>query len=108
MRAGGSLRFFINITGRPAPCVIWSKPGVDLQNRGFVEVTKTSTTLIIDKVNRYDAGKYTLVAENCAGKREVHILVKVYGKLIDLLLVVFLKFIQVYSLIFKVYSSMGT
>lgn len=82
MRAGGSLRFHIKITGRPAPSVIWSKPDVDLHNRGFVEVTKTSTTLIIDKVNRYDAGKYTVVAENCAGKHEAHILVKVYGEFI--------------------------
>lgn len=37
--------------------------------------------LIIDKVHRYDAGKYALVAENSAGKQEVSILVKVYGKL---------------------------
>uniref|UniRef100_A0A3B4WN67 Titin n=1 Tax=Seriola lalandi dorsalis TaxID=1841481 RepID=A0A3B4WN67_SERLL len=81
LRAGGSLRLFVNITGRPTPAITWSKPGVDLHNRGFIEVTNTSTTLIIDKVHRYDAGKYTLVAENSAGKQEVNILVKVYGKL---------------------------
>lgn len=81
LRAGGSLRLFVNVTGRPAPAITWSKPGVDLQNRGFIEVTSTSTTLIIDKVHRYDAGKYTLVAENSAGKQEVNILVKVYGEL---------------------------
>uniref|UniRef100_A0A3P8T1H8 Titin n=1 Tax=Amphiprion percula TaxID=161767 RepID=A0A3P8T1H8_AMPPE len=80
LRAGGSLRLFVNVTGRPAPAITWSKPGVVLQNRGFVEVTNTSTTLIIDKVHRYDAGKYTLMAENSAGKQEVNILVKVYGK----------------------------
>uniref|UniRef100_A0A3B5ATD5 Titin n=1 Tax=Stegastes partitus TaxID=144197 RepID=A0A3B5ATD5_9TELE len=84
LRAGGSLRLFVNVTGRPAPAITWSKPGVDLQNRGFIEVTNTSTTLIIDKVHRYDAGKYTLVAENSAGKQEVNILVKVYGKLMTL------------------------
>lgn len=81
MRAGGSLRLFVNVTGRPVPTITWTKPGVDLQNRGFIEVTKTSTTLIIDKVHRYDAGKYTLVAENSAGKQEINILVKVYGEL---------------------------
>lgn len=80
LRAGGSLRLFVNVSGRPAPTIIWSKPGVDLNSRGFIEVTHNSTTLIIDKVHRYDAGKYTLVAENSAGKREVDILVKVYGK----------------------------
>lgn len=72
---------FVKISGRPVPVLTWSKPGVDLNNRGFIEVTHTSTTLIIDKVHRYDAGKYTLVAENSAGKQEVNILVKVYGKL---------------------------
>ena len=71
----------MNVTGRPAPAITWSKPGVDLHNRGFIDINTTSTTLIIDKVHRYDAGKYTLVAENSAGKQEVSILVKVYGKL---------------------------
>lgn len=74
---------FVKISGRPVPVLTWTKPGVDLNNRGFIEVTNTSTTLIIDKVHRYDAGKYTLVAENSAGKQEVNILVKVYGKLIS-------------------------
>lgn len=83
LRAGGSLRMFVKISGRPVPVLTWTKPGVDLNNRGFIEVTNTSTTLIIDKVHRYDAGKYTLVAENSAGKQEVNILVKVYGKLMS-------------------------
>lgn len=74
---------FVKISGRPVPVLTWSKPGVDLNNRGFIEVTNTSTTLIIDKVHRYDAGKYTLVAENSAGKQEVNILVKVYGKMMS-------------------------
>lgn len=86
LRAGGSLRLFVNVTGRPTPTITWSKAGVDLHNRGFIEVTSTSTTLIIDKVHRYDAGKYTLVAENSAGKQEVNILVKVYGKLVKTVL----------------------
>lgn len=55
---------------------------MDLQSRGFIEVNSTSSTLIIDKVHRYDAGKYTLAAENSAGKQEVNILVKIYGALL--------------------------
>lgn len=82
LRAGGALRLCVKITGRPFPDVSWSKPGIDLHNRGFIEVNSTSTTLIIDKVHRYDAGKYTLVAENSAGKQEVNILVKIYGTLL--------------------------
>lgn len=72
----------MKITGRPAPTITWSKPETDLHSRGFIEITNTSTTLIIDKVHRYDAGKYTVVAENSAGKQEVNILVKVYGMLL--------------------------
>lgn len=82
LRAGGSLRLSVKVSGRPVPAITWSKPEIDLHNRGFIEVTNTSTTLIIDKVHRYDAGKYTLVAENSAGKQEVNILVKVYGMLL--------------------------
>lgn len=82
LRAGGSLRLCVKVTGRPFPDVSWSKPGTDLHNRGFIEVNSTSTTLIIDKVHRYDAGKYTLLAENSAGKQEVNILVKIYGTLL--------------------------
>ena len=82
LRAGGSLRMPVTVTGRPAPTLTWSKAGVDLHNRGFIDITSNSTTLIIDKVHRYDAGKYTLVAENSAGKQEVNILVKIYGKMV--------------------------
>lgn len=73
----------MNVSGRPVPAITWSKPGADLHNRGFIDITTGSTTLIIDRVHRYDAGKYTLVAENSAGKQEVNILVKVYGKSMD-------------------------
>jgi len=79
LRAGSSLRLHITVTGRPIPSVTWSKPGVDLQNRGFIEVTNTTTTLIIDKVHRYDAGRYTIEASNSAGKKDASILVKIYG-----------------------------
>lgn len=79
LRAGSSLRLHVTVMGRPVPAITWSKPGVDLQNRGFIEVTDAATTLIIDKVHRYDAGKYTLEASNSAGKKDASILVKIYG-----------------------------
>lgn len=79
LRAGSSLRLHVAVTGRPIPTVTWTKPGVDLQNRGFIEVTNTATTLIIDKVHRYDVGRYTIEASNSAGKKDASILVKIYG-----------------------------
>lgn len=80
LRAGSLLRMCVTVTGRPTPVVTWSKPEVDLQNRGFIEVTKHHSTLIIDKVHRYDAGKYTIEADNSSGKKSASILVKIYGK----------------------------
>lgn len=82
LRAGSSLRLMISVTGRPAPIINWSKPGVDLASRGFIDTTDSYTRLIIEKVNRYDAGKYTIEAENASGKKAATIIVKVYGKLL--------------------------
>lgn len=42
-------------------------------------MTNTATTLIIDRVHRYDAGKYTVEASNSAGKKDASVLVKIYG-----------------------------
>lgn len=81
LRAGNTLRLFVNVTGRPAPVLTWRKPGIDLQSRGFIDTTDSYTQLIVEKVHRYDAGKYTIEAENPSGKKSATILVKVYGML---------------------------
>lgn len=80
LRAGGTLRLFVSITGRPAPVVAWRKTGVELQSRGFIETTDSHTSLLVEKVTRYDSGKYVVEAENPSGKKTCIILVKVYGK----------------------------
>lgn len=80
IRAGNTLRLHVTTTGRPAPVITWRKPGVDLQSRGYIDTTENATTLIVEKVHRYDAGKYTIEAENPSGKKAVTILVKVYGE----------------------------
>lgn len=67
------------VSGRPTPVVSWRKTGVELQNRGYIETTDSYTFLIVEKVNRYDSGKYTVEAENPSGKKSATILVKVYG-----------------------------
>eukprot|EP00061_Rhincodon_typus_P019056 g48497.t1 len=78
VRAGGSLRLMVSVTGRPTPVLTWSKPGVDLRHRGIIDITDSYTLLVVDKVNRYDAGKYTIEAENPSGKKSATIVVKVY------------------------------
>lgn len=67
------------VSGRPTPVVAWRKTGVELQNRGYIETTDSYTFLIVEKVNRYDSGKYIVEAENPSGKKSATILVKVYG-----------------------------
>lgn len=79
LRAGGTLRLFVSITGRPTPVVAWRKTGVELQSRGYIETTDSYTSLTVEKVDRYDSGKYIVEAENPSGKKTVTILVKVYG-----------------------------
>lgn len=80
LRAGGTLRLFVSVTGRPTPVVTWRKTGVELQSRGYIETTDSYTSLLVEKVNRYDSGKYVVEAENPSGKKTSVILVKVYGK----------------------------
>lgn len=70
----------VSVSGRPAPVITWSKQGVDLASRGIIDTTDSYTLLIVDKVNRYDAGKYIIEAENQSGKKSATISVKVYGK----------------------------
>lgn len=70
----------VSVSGRPAPVITWSKQGVDLVSRGIIDTTDSYTLLIVDKVNRYDAGKYIIEAENQSGKKSATISVKVYGK----------------------------
>lgn len=79
LRAGGTLRLMVFVTGRPAPVVAWRKTGVELQSRGYIETTDSYTSLMVEKVTRYDSGKYVVEAENPSGKKAATILVKVYG-----------------------------
>lgn len=79
LRSGGTLRLLVFVTGRPTPVVAWRKTGVELQNRGYIETTDSYTCLMVEKVSRYDSGKYVVEAENPSGKKTATILVKVYG-----------------------------
>lgn len=79
VRAGGSLRLMVSVSGRPAPVLTWSKSNVDLYSHAYIDTTDSYTLLVIDKVNRYDAGKYTIEAENPSGKKSATIVAKVYG-----------------------------
>lgn len=80
LRSGRTLHLSATIFGRPPPVITWRKTGIDLQSRGFIDTSESTTSLTVEKVHRYDAGKYTIEAENPSGKKTITILVKIYGK----------------------------
>ena len=81
VKAGRQLRLTAIVTGRPNPSVTWSKTpnGELLGERSSIECSADSFNLVIDKANRYDAGLYTVIANNSSGLKEASIVVKVLG-----------------------------
>uniref|UniRef100_A0A671S1G6 Titin n=1 Tax=Sinocyclocheilus anshuiensis TaxID=1608454 RepID=A0A671S1G6_9TELE len=77
VRAGGSLRLFITIRGRPEPSVKWEKEDGTLTERAQIESTSSYTMLVIDNVNRFDSGKYNLTLENKSGTKSAFVNVRV-------------------------------
>uniref|UniRef100_A0A8C1ICJ3 Titin n=1 Tax=Cyprinus carpio TaxID=7962 RepID=A0A8C1ICJ3_CYPCA len=77
VRAGGSLRLFITIRGRPEPSIIWEKEDGPLTERAQIESTSSYTMLVIDNVNRFDSGKYNLTLENKSGTKSAFVNVRV-------------------------------
>uniref|UniRef100_A0A8C7GLI9 Fibronectin type-III domain-containing protein n=1 Tax=Oncorhynchus kisutch TaxID=8019 RepID=A0A8C7GLI9_ONCKI len=52
------------------------RPG-PIKENAQVEVTSSYTSLVIDNVNRFDSGKYTVSAENASGEKSALITVRV-------------------------------
>lgn len=77
IKAGGSLRMFVPFRGRPAPQIKWEKDSGQIRETAQIETTSSHTYLVIDKINRADSGKYTVIAENSAGVKSETISVKV-------------------------------
>uniref|UniRef100_A0A670Y8E7 Titin n=1 Tax=Pseudonaja textilis TaxID=8673 RepID=A0A670Y8E7_PSETE len=70
VRAGGSLRLFVPIRGRPTPEIKWSKVDGDIREAAIIDSTSSFTSLVLDNMNRFDSGKYTLTLENISGENE--------------------------------------
>lgn len=79
IKAGRHIVLGVEITGRPLPSVSWSKTpnGENLSERSSVETHTGSSSLKVMKCDRYDAGIYTVAAENSSGKAESSVTVKV-------------------------------
>uniref|UniRef100_A0A3B3QDG0 Titin n=1 Tax=Paramormyrops kingsleyae TaxID=1676925 RepID=A0A3B3QDG0_9TELE len=77
IKAGNTLRVFIPIKGRPAPAIKWEKIDGEIKERAQIEVTSRHTCLVIDNVNRFDSGKYTVTAENSSGSKSAVVSIRV-------------------------------
>uniref|UniRef100_A0A3P9PW95 Titin n=1 Tax=Poecilia reticulata TaxID=8081 RepID=A0A3P9PW95_POERE len=77
VRAGGTLRLFVPIRGRPEPSVKWEKLESTLTEHAAIDTTSSYTMLVIDNVNRFDSGKYSLTLENSSGTKSAVISVRI-------------------------------
>lgn len=75
------MKLYATIKGRPAPRVTWAKMNTNIKDRQgiIIKHSSTDTTVLVEKVNRYDAGKYILNLESSAGMKMYTIVVKVFG-----------------------------
>jgi len=76
---GGMVRMSASYSGEPRPKIQWFKDGAPLYDRKFlsIETTDNMSTLALRRVNRDDAGEYTMVAKNKFGSRDVTFVLKV-------------------------------
>ncbi|XP_061910864.1 myosin binding protein Cb [Entelurus aequoreus] len=78
--AGNKLRLDVEITGEPAPTVVWSKgevPITESSGRVRVESRKDLSCFVIEGAEREDEGNYTIVVTNPAGEDKAKLFVKI-------------------------------
>ncbi|KAM3859540.1 myosin-binding protein C, fast-type-like [Diretmus argenteus] len=78
--AGNKLRLDVEITGEPAPTVVWSKgdePITATEGRMRVEARKDLSCFVIEGAEREDEGNYTICVTNPAGEDKAMLFVKI-------------------------------
>lgn len=86
LKAGSRMRLHATIKGRPAPKVTWAKMNTNIKDRQgiIIKTTESDALVYVEKVNRYDAGKYILNLESISGMKMYTVVVKVLGKCLGL------------------------
>ncbi|KAG7227798.1 hypothetical protein INR49_013592 [Caranx melampygus] len=78
--AGNKLRLDVEITGEPAPTVVWSKGDkqiTETEGRVRVESRKDLSCFVIEGAEREDEGNYTICVTNPAGEDKAVLFVKI-------------------------------
>ncbi|KAM6898805.1 myosin-binding protein C, fast-type-like isoform 2-T2 [Lycodopsis pacificus] len=78
--AGNKLRLDVEITGEPAPTVVWTKGDQQItstEGRLRVEARKDLSCFVIEGAEREDEGNYTICVTNPAGEDKAMLFVKI-------------------------------
>ncbi|XP_072313039.1 myosin binding protein Cb isoform X2 [Eucyclogobius newberryi] len=78
--AGNKLRLDVEITGEPAPTVVWSKGDAvitEAEGRMRVESRKDLSCFVIEGAEREDEGNYTICVTNPAGEDKANLFIKI-------------------------------
>lgn len=81
LNAGATMRLQATIKGHPTPKITWAKMNTNIKGRQGIVIKSSNmdTMVMVENVNRYDAGKYILNLDSTAGMKMYTIVVKVYG-----------------------------
>ncbi|XP_061567165.1 myosin binding protein Ca isoform X2 [Cololabis saira] len=78
--AGNKLRLDVEITGEPAPVVVWMRGDQvisEAEGRVRVETRKTLSSFVIESSEKEDEGMYTICVTNPAGEDKAELFVKI-------------------------------
>lgn len=96
LQAGAPMKLYAKIKGRPIPKVTWAKMNTNIKDRHgiVIKVTDSETMVYVQRVNRYDAGKYILNLDSVSGMKMYTVVVKVIGEFMNITNIFTMRFIK--------------
>lgn len=82
LQAGTTMKLHATYKGRPTPKITWAKMSSNIKDRQglVIKTSNVDTMVVVEQVNRYDAGKYILNLESSSGMKMYNIVIKVLGE----------------------------